>query len=201
VSATGSAPGVRCPVCGGRNGPGEPFCDKCGCDLLTESPAEPTPVGPATAEQTDGAEPGPDHSACPYCGAVVPHPDNTFCVECLEELPPAGASERGGAAATLQLRFAGGTVVLPMSGTVVLGRASPTAEIRTLLEVRDNVSRTHASIRVDGQVVFVRDEGSANGTFVNDRPVPRRTEVRIEPGDVLRLASDVTATLERGHRP
>ena len=200
MSGPGSASGPRCPVCGERNGPGEPFCDHCGCNLLTEAPsAEPAP--PTTAEPAEpagAAGAGPVRTACPHCGAAVPHAGNTFCVECLEEFPAAGAAEPGGTVAPLRLRFVGGTVRLPVGATVVLGRASPSAEVRALLEARDNVSRTHASVRADGQALLVRDEGSANGTFVNDRPVPRRTEVRMEPGDVLRLASDVTATLHAG---
>lgn len=196
MTVPGAGSGVRCPVCRWDNKPGEPFCGNCGCDLLTESPAaEPPPAGEA-----DATDSGPERTVCPYCGAAVSHPDNTFCVECLEEFRPAGASKRSDVAA-LRLRFAGGTVALPESGTVELGRASPIAEVRAWLEVRDNVSRVHASVRVDGRALFVRDEGSANGTFVNDRPVPRRTDVRMGPGDVLRLASDVTATLEAGPWP
>jgi pSer/pThr/pTyr-binding forkhead associated (FHA) protein len=41
----------------------------------------------------------------------------------------------------------------------------------------------------------IRDEGSANGTYVNDDRVPPRTEVRLVDGDRVRLAADVTGNV------
>jgi uncharacterized membrane protein len=48
------------------------------------------------------------------------------------------------------------------------------------------VSRTHAGLRCHGRSVWVRDLGSAGGTFVNG--VPAQTERELRPGDVLALA-------------
>lgn len=49
----------------------------------------------------------------------------------------------------------------------------------------DGVSPFHAEIRVEGEQVFISDTGSSNGTFVNDKRIQRRTELR--PSDVIRL--------------
>jgi hypothetical protein len=66
------------------------------------------------------------------------------------------------------------------------------------------VSRKHASIFVEGQALMIRDEGSANGTFVNDQRVAG--VVPLKEGDQIRIgqtvmivqvtdAADVTPTM------
>jgi FHA domain len=71
---------------------------------------------------------------------------------------------------------------LELDDELVLGR------VDTDLELDDEqVSRRHASIRVEGNRLVLRDLGSLNGTWVNGARVaqPRR----LEPGDVIRLGS------------
>ncbi len=50
-----------------------------------------------------------------------------------------------------------------------------------------SVSRDHAEIRVDGDAAYVRDLGSRNGTWINDRRCDG--EVPLMPGDRLRLGN------------
>ncbi len=50
------------------------------------------------------------------------------------------------------------------------------------------VSRHHASVRTDGSRCFVRDENSANHTFLNGHPLGREWHP-IKPGDVLVIGS------------
>jgi EAL domain-containing protein (putative c-di-GMP-specific phosphodiesterase class I) len=47
------------------------------------------------------------------------------------------------------------------------------------------VSMHHAEINTSGELLWIRDLGSTNGTFVNQRPI-ERSEL-IEPGDVIML--------------
>ena len=56
------------------------------------------------------------------------------------------------------------------------------------------VSRRHCCVAEASGRVRVRDLGSLNGTWVNDRPV--RREAPLAPGDVLRVG-DVAYRLER----
>lgn len=188
---------VTCPVCGASNKTGEPFCD-CGAELLYEVRAN--AAAPPRCEPVNDASDAPaaDHAACPACGADIPDPKNSFCVECLEELRPAPSGDRL-AATTIRLRFATGAIGLPPGGgTMLLGRSSEDDGVRAALGVLDNVSRHHALIRIDASgSLFVRDERSRNGTFVNDVRVAPGAEVPLAEGDVLRLASDVTADVER----
>lgn len=62
------------------------------------------------------------------------------------------------------------------NGSSIIGRKID-ADLRIPLA---EVSRTHCEIRVDGNKVELRDLGSSNGTFVNDRKV---VEATLSPGD------------------
>ncbi len=77
----------------------------------------------------------------------------------------------------------------------VVGRADD-CHLRTQ---SDLVSRHHAAILVEDGRVAVRDFGSKNGTFVNDRPV--EDEQELQTGDRLKIGSlefDVQLTVSVG---
>lgn len=70
--------------------------------------------------------------------------------------------------------------VVPVTGTMMSGR-SPDCD----LEVPDlNASRFHARFEFDGQNVSVADNGSSNGTWVNEERVSTR---ELGHGDIVRL--------------
>ncbi|GAB3430831.1 FHA domain-containing protein [Actinophytocola sediminis] len=164
---------VICSVCGHGNDAGAADCAICGNPLA----AAPKPATTDTADPT-----------CPTCGAAVPNPANLVCVDCLAPL-----------AGTPRLRFPGREIDIPSPGSVLLGRDPEQSPVAEYFAAHDNVSRRHASVGVstDGGV-WVRDEYSANGTFVNDRQVPGGQTVPLTPGDQLRLASDLVARVEPG---
>lgn len=62
----------------------------------------------------------------------------------------------------------------------IIGR-SPEADIQ--IPVSD-VSRSHCEIVVSGKKVVIRDLGSSNGTFVNDRKIK---ETSLKAGDLIRV--------------
>lgn len=49
------------------------------------------------------------------------------------------------------------------------------------------VSRTHANLRVEGDVYYIEDVGSSNGTYVNGLPLPAGNRHRLRPGDRIAL--------------
>ncbi|MBD0336388.1 MAG: FHA domain-containing protein, partial [Cyanobacteria bacterium Co-bin13] len=49
------------------------------------------------------------------------------------------------------------------------------------------VSRSHAAIRVEGDVYYIEDVGSSNGTYVNNMPLPVGNRHRLRPGDRIAL--------------
>jgi pSer/pThr/pTyr-binding forkhead associated (FHA) protein len=75
--------------------------------------------------------------------------------------------------------LSGQTFPLPR-GTVLIGRGS-TCEI---VANDPSVSRQHARLQVEEGALVVRDLGSSNGTYVNDREVRTR---KLKHGDVLRV--------------
>lgn len=56
------------------------------------------------------------------------------------------------------------------------------------------LSRLHASINREADRLYVLDEGSTNGTFVNGRAVPP-SGIELQAGDVIRLGEAVTITV------
>lgn len=78
-------------------------------------------------------------------------------------------------------------------GTTMVGR-SPDCGVRVPIEA---VSRNHCQITVTENSVLVKDLGSSNGTFVNDR---RITEQTLRPGDMIRVGT-VTFTVQINGKP
>lgn len=49
------------------------------------------------------------------------------------------------------------------------------------------VSRVHADIRVEGDVYYIEDVNSSNGTYINNLPLPPGNRHRLRPGDRIAL--------------
>ncbi|MEM6717041.1 MAG: FHA domain-containing protein [Cyanobacteria bacterium P01_C01_bin.147] len=49
------------------------------------------------------------------------------------------------------------------------------------------VSRVHANIRVEGDLYYVEDVGSSNGTYINNMPLPPGNRHRLRAGDRIGL--------------
>lgn len=79
---------------------------------------------------------------------------------------------------------AGRRYVLP-EGTLVVGRA-PGCELKIDSAA---ISRRHAELAVQGEEVWLRDLGSANGSLVNDQRIEGR--VQLNDADLVRLADVV----------
>jgi predicted component of type VI protein secretion system len=70
--------------------------------------------------------------------------------------------------------------VFPITGPVVIGRAAEC----DISVAADEMSRRHAVVRPTAEGLVVEDQGSANGTFINDKRVQSGL---LQPGDELRL--------------
>lgn len=76
-----------------------------------------------------------------------------------------------------------GEVVPVPEGRISVGRNAKHALI-----LKDaSVSGDHAEIRREGSTCAIKDLGSSNGTFVNDRRLPERGEAELASGDVVRF--------------
>ncbi len=100
------------------------------------------------------------------------------------ELPELVAPDRSKASRpciTVLTGTATGRMFQLAHGLSIIGRA-PEAAIRL---IDDGVSRHHAQIRNDGQLSWVQDRGSRNGTFVNGVKIERETV--LDDGDKLQV--------------
>ena len=85
---------------------------------------------------------------------------------------------------------------IPAGTSVLLGRDPAESLVAAAFARFDNVSRRHATVQVDDAGhATIRDEGSTNGTYVNDDRVLPGAEVRLVDGDRVRLAADVTGNV------
>ncbi|MEU1557963.1 FHA domain-containing protein [Streptomyces scabiei] len=95
------------------------------------------------------------------------------------------------ASAGVELAFPTGVLTVSTGRPLVLGREADSVAAR-LLEPYGNLSRRHASVRVDADGrAWIRDEGSMNGTFVEERRIVSGEWVPLAVGDRLRLAADL----------
>jgi pSer/pThr/pTyr-binding forkhead associated (FHA) protein len=67
-------------------------------------------------------------------------------------------------------------------GRTVLGRGK-SADV---LLLDPSISREHSIVFTEGEQFFIEDNGSANGTYVNDQRV---SKVELNEGDLIRLGT------------
>ena len=132
----------------------------------------------------------------------APAPAAASAARVSEPMPAPPAAKPQPAAApvsampNLVLRHASGKV-LPLEATrneFLVGRSDPTTGVKPELDLgafdtNRTLSRRHAKILREGALYFVRDEGGANGTFVNGDRVNAGASVALKPGDKLRFGS------------
>ena len=149
---------------------------------------------------------------CPACAAQVGSSD-LICFTCGANLPKgriareaddsipvtvaqktiSPEARRSISSTVLQISFPAGNVEVPAGTSVLLGRDPAESLVAAAFDGCENVSRRHALILVDdGGHASIRDEGSTNGTFVNDDRLLPGIDVRLVDGDTIRLAADVT---------
>lgn len=81
-----------------------------------------------------------------------------------------------------------------LNGEVVIGKLDTNDCVIT----RAVASRVHARVRLGAAGVFVKDLGSKNGTYVNDRRLEPEKETGLMPGDRLSVAKEVDLGLKVG---
>ena len=84
------------------------------------------------------------------------------------------------------------TVMELPTGLEVLHMGKPNDRIPPDLDVSgfpesEIVSRVHANIRIEGDVYYIEDVGSSNGTYINNLPLAAGNRHRLRPGDRIAL--------------
>jgi pSer/pThr/pTyr-binding forkhead associated (FHA) protein len=154
----------------------------------TPSPPRPKPGAPPAALPPSKAKPVAAAPRVPVPPLkATPPPSTPAPAPALAAAPVAAPPT---AVAAVRLSGAGVDLRVTQPGSYLIGRAPEVA----LRVEHSTVSRRHATLTLsdDALAVTIRDEGAANGTFVNGRPITR------DDGPVP-LAADDTLTL--GHVP
>ena len=184
---------LSCPDCGVMVQQEDLICFRCGANLphaLEPDDDVPTPTISQKFLGT-GAEP---MAYCPNCGNVVTDAADVICPVCGEPLPT--GRRRRISPVVMRITFPTGNVDIPAGTSVLLGRDPAESLVAAAFARFDNVSRRHATVQVDDAGhATIRDEGSTNGTYVNEDRVLPGAEVRLVDGDRVRLAADVTGNV------
>jgi pSer/pThr/pTyr-binding forkhead associated (FHA) protein len=164
--------------------------------LITTNPAvnapaattAPSPPPPLPTSPPNIAAPLESNTSEPTAAATPPPP--------LPANPGAGAVNLG--STQLQVNQAkllhvqtNTPLELPHQLTIIhLGkpndRIPPTIDVSGFPD-SEIVSRVHANIRVEGDIYYLEDVGSSNGTYVNNMPLPPGNRHRLRAGDRVAL--------------
>jgi len=180
---------LSCPDCGVKVHPEDLICFRCGANLPHNSGPDEDVLTPTISQRFIAA--GSDAAFCPNCGTPVTDAADVVCAACGDPLPT--GRRRRISPVVMRITFPTGNVDIPAGTSVLLGRDPAESLVAAAFVRFDNVSRRHATVQVDDAGhATIRDEGSTNGTYVNDDRVLPGSEVRLVDGDRVRLAADVT---------
>lgn len=189
----------KCPYCGADTRPGDNFCLNCGNRLLPATPSS-TPPQQALPVQGDATLAAPDDwGAALSSGGTAPASGSGWVDDGAQTIASSSAEQalyRSDSAPTAQatidrveqparfiLRSENGEVLqeYPLDKLeVVIGRA-PSSDI--LLSKDKLTSRKHATVYYENGTYFLRDERSANGTFVNGQQIEENIPRVLQDGD------------------
>jgi pSer/pThr/pTyr-binding forkhead associated (FHA) protein len=206
----------KCPHCGAETRPGDPFCLSCGNRLFPATPAyaQAQPVagdatlpaqdewGPAQqGSQVPSSPSGPSFGAS-WSSATVPAASQPLAemspvapVPPIQPAQPVQTESREAAAAPPKIEKPALLILRSENGEVIqeytldkpeisIGRA-PNNDI--LLSKDKLTSRRHATIRYENDKYVLRDERSANGTFVNNQQLEELVPYELQDGDHIAI--------------
>ncbi len=178
---------INCPNCGASVQADATFCGQCGFNI-PEPVASPKPLIPSTMMSMPGGE----------VAKAQPQTEEPEATN-LPKIPlPSMVTNPTPEVTRLQTEIASifhvqtNTRLELPQGISVIHLGKPNDRIPPDVDVSgfpdsDVVSRVHADIRVEGDIYYIEDTGSANGTYVNHIPLVRSNRHRLRPGDRIAL--------------
>lgn len=175
-----------CPHCGESVQSDATFCGNCG---QTIDPSQLAEAVASESEASNGESPAASSLSAVLPDEEIPLP----AIPDVDVAPPpiATATQLQTQAASLIHVQTQTTLELPQGLTVIhLGK--PNEKVPPDVDVSgfansDVVSRVHADIRVEEDIYYLEDTGSANGTYVNHTPLAPGNRHRLRSGDRLSL--------------
>ena len=181
----------KCPYCGAETRPGDNFCLNCGNRLVPTSFSAPSQSGVGEETQASPEEWNlqPEHELATV-GATAgawPNTNEPTVAEAATDLPTQRSAppmmDSMEHPARFVLRADDGAILqeYPLDkAEISIGRA-PNSDI--LLSKDKLTSRRHATVRYENGNYVLRDERSANGTFVNGQQIEEMVPRVLEEGD------------------
>ncbi|MBD2104596.1 FHA domain-containing protein [Leptolyngbya sp. FACHB-261] len=197
---------AQCPSCHAQIQTDASFCGQCGYDLRSNKAAGNGPLPPTQFPATP-ASPIVSPEVSPEVSPPPPPPPEPVVVSASPSLSAAGTLPESfpeplpapsSSRTQLQQQVArlihvqtDTSMELP-PGLPVIHLGKPNDRIPPDIDVSgfpnsEIVSRVHADIRVDADAYYLEDTGSANGTYVNNIPLPMGNRHRLRPGDRIAL--------------
>lgn len=75
---------------------------------------------------------------------------------------------------------------------ITIGNGKSSQPVEMVLQSQ-YISRRHATISSDGNRLYVKDLGSTNGTFINNKPIPAQQDIPLSIGDVITFSTHATS--------
>jgi hypothetical protein len=127
----------------------------------------------------------PNNPYCPVCGAVIP-PTLAQPQQTAEPPPPTPAPRRLQRFVIYAVRRDGTrekvAEVVESGPEVVLGRRELAAYA---WRDPDTISRVHVKFRASNGKLYVRDDGSTNGTYVDGEDIRGKGDVEVDQKEIL----------------
>ena len=150
---------------------------------------EPSPEPASASEPALESEAASAPEAAPISEPVAPPP--TPPVPAPAPTPPNAATQLQTLTARLRQVQTNTPIEIPRQLSVVrIGKPNdqtpPDIDVSGFPD-SEVVSRVHANLRVEGDVYYLEDVGSSNGTYINGLPLPAGNRHRLRPGDRIAL--------------
>ncbi len=183
----------KCPYCGAETRPGDNFCLNCGNRLVpTSFSAQPQAgIGEQTQASLEEWNPVPEHGMATV-GATADSWPNGASVATVAESAVEPSTQRSSSPETADgiehparfvLRADDGAILqeYPLDKPEISVGRAPNSDI--LLSKDKLTSRRHATVRYENGNYVLRDERSANGTFVNGQQIEEMVPRVLQEGD------------------
>ncbi len=179
----------KCPYCFAETRPGDNFCLNCGNRLVPASQGSAS-IGEATVAAPEWAAPAASPIPVPavsWDAATIKGSSPDQPAYAIDPIAPTvlPGMERIEEPANLLLRGEKGEIISEFKldkHEMTIGRA-PSSDI--LLSKDKLTSRRHATLHYENGNYYIRDEGSANNTFVNGQQIETMTLYQLKDNDLV----------------